>query len=429
MVVPAKLFTAYLLILLIGCTLLLLPFSTSMPMHIIDNIFTATSALSTTGLGTVDIGNHYSGFGQIVILLLIQVGGIGYMTVGTMFAMSLHHRFSRDEHDLIRGDLNLPENFSFAHLVKVKIVLTLTVETIGAIFLYLSFVRHNVDNAIWQAIFHSVSAFCTAGMSLFPHNLESFQNDYLVQFTIILLCLIGSFGFIVFTDLYYMLRDKRRRLSVTSKVILRMFFLVVTVGTTVLYFMEDAIPKHSVLDTFAISLFHCLSALTTAGFDTLDMNTFSPASLFLICLLMFVGSSPTGTGGGLKSTTVAILFKKMISTFMEKNTVVLLRIKIPDQRVDQAMSSVAFYFTIFYIAIFALLYTEDQPFIGLFFEAASAIGTVGLSTGITSILSDTGKCILILLMFIGRITPLAVGIILFNKFHDPKAIKKEDISI
>ena len=427
--VAAKIFLSYLLIVIAGWLVLCLPFSNSADINWVDSAFIAVSSLSTTGLNTVDIAAQYTVSGQIVILLLIQVGGIGYMTLGTMAALSMHHKFSKDEHDLIQSDLNLPNHYKFENIVKTKIWLTLVVEISGAGVLYLLFFREQVENALWQAIFHSISAFCTAGMSLFPDNLENFSHNYSIQFVIIGLSVIGSLGFIVFSDIYCMIRYKQRRLSITSKIILTMLCIVVVIGTGLLFFTESALEQFSIRDRFLLSLFHCLSATTTAGFNTVPLDDFFPASLFLLSILMIIGSSPTGTGGGLKSTTVAILFGKMIATFRHNNKVIFYGNETPEFRVNLAMSSTILYFAILYLGIFLLLFVEDKPFLNLFFEAISAIGTVGLSTGITSMITDSGKVILTCLMFVGRITPLAVGIMLFDRFTDEKIVSREDVSL
>lgn len=424
-----KLFYSYLGILAIGWVFLSFPIAHINTIGSIDNLFTATSAISTTGLSTTDIGQDYTFFGQLIILVLIQIGGIGYLTMTTMIALSIHHRFSKQEHDLIQSDLNLPEHYGFKDIIKIKLMLTLIVETIGAALLYYLFSQNGMEHALWQAVFHSVSAFCTAGMSLFSNNLESFNGNYGVQFVIISLSVIGSLGFIVFSDFYRMFRYKHRRLSITSKVIVVTFLIVVTVGTLLLFFAEEQLANYSVVDRFLLSLFHSLSASTTAGFNTIPLTQFFPASLFLISILMFIGASPTGTGGGLKTTTIAIALKRLISTLSNNPKVVLLGNQISSHRINLATSSILMYGFILYGGIFLLLYSEDQSFMALFFEASSALGTVGLSTGITGSLSVFGKLIIICLMFIGRITPLTIGIILFNKTEERKVLSRDDISI
>ena len=351
------------------------------------------------------------------------------MTVGTMAALSIHHRFSRNEHDLIQSDLNLPNNYSFESIVKIKVVLTLIIETLGAGVLYILFTQSHTEDALWQAIFHSVSAFCTAGLSLFPDNLAGFNHNYPVQFVIIGLSLMGALGFIVFSDIYRMSRHRQRKLTFTSKVILFMMALLIILGTALLFFTDSSLVGYTSKDRFFLSLFHTLSAVTTAGFNTLPIDNFVPASLFLISILMIIGASPTGTGGGLKATTVAVVYSKMITTFKQHNKVVLFDNEIPEFRVNLAMSSTVFYFSLIYTGIFLLLYLENQPFMNLFFEVISAIGTVGLSTGITSELSNIGKLLVCVLMFIGRITPLAIGIMIFNKLREEDGQSHEDISL
>ena len=427
--VTSKIFLSYLLIVVAGWLLLCLPLAHTSETDWIDNAFIATSALSTTGLTTVNIATHYTLWGQAIILLLIQIGGIGYMTLGTMAALAIHHHFSNDEHNLIQNDLNLPNKYGFRHIVRIKIWLTLIIESVGAIFLYVLFCQEQIHHAVWQSIFHSVSAFCTSGMSLFPNNLENFNTNYPIQAVVIGLSVIGSLGFIVFSDIYRMIRHKQRKLTITSKIILTTTTVVVVLGTTLLFFTENALAGHSAKDRFWLSLFHSLSAISTAGFNTVPLDDFFPASLFLIGILMIIGASPTGTGGGLKSTTVAIVFGKMISTFRHKNRVVLFGNETPEFRVNLAMSSAVIYFAILYLGIFLLLYVENKSFMSLFFEAVSAIGTVGLSTGITGTLTNFGKIIIICLMFIGRITPLAIGIMLFDRLADEKILSKEDVSL
>ncbi len=402
----------YLSYILIGLFFLMLPTSRKTDLSLIDNLFTVVSALSTTGLMSVTISDSYNFLGQIIILMLIQVGGIGYMTFGSFIILQTGHRFSKSREKLTRTAFPLPESLNIKDFLKGVIFFTLTIELLGAAILSILFWQYNFENPLWLGLFHSISAFCTAGLSLFDNSFLDLKYNTPIILTISILSILGAIGYIVFIDLYLNITSKRKELTFTSKVILKVTFLSIIAGTILFYILHSGNVASKPSEKILISFFQTMSSVTTVGFSSIDFSGVPSALLVSLYFFMLFGASPSGTGGGLKSTTLSALWGLITSTLKRSDTICFMKRKIPNKRLQLAASSFVFCILILWISLLGLSLTESIALSDLIFESLSAIGTVGLSSGITSQLSFTGKLIIISLMMIGRIGVLTFGLAL-----------------
>lgn len=401
----------------------------------VDNLFNVVSAISTTGLATVIICEQYTFWGNLVILTLIQLGAIGYMTLTSCLLLARGNPLSYSRTRILGTEFALPEGFNLAQFIVHVLIYTVVVETVGALILWQEFARLGVDNAFWQSVFHSISAFGTAGFSLFPNGLESFRDNFTINAAISGLSLWGAVGFIVPLDIYRRWRCQSSQITFTSQVILSCSAVIILGGTLLYGFCQFAgypnsadIPGYE--PTWSIAFFQVVSASTTAGFNTVPIGTLAPSTLVLLIVIMLIGASPSGTGGGVKTTTITAFTGIVVSVLRGRSDQIsfLGRI-IPAYRVFTAVAVVALYLLAAFISILSLTITESQEFLPLCFESVSALGTVGLSTGITGNLTDWGKLILVATMFIGRIGPLTLGLSLMYKasVNTNQTTKKTDL--
>jgi trk system potassium uptake protein TrkH len=397
---------------LIGCFLLCLPYFQNRPVSFLDNLFTATSAISTTGLASVSLVDSYTWFGQLIVLILIQIGGVGYMTFTSFLLLSNKSKLTHWHQRVLNAEFSLPKGFVIGDFLKSVILFTLFIEVIGALAYYIAFTQAGVDHnfAIWSSIFHSVSAFCTAGFGLYNTNLEPFATSVLVNVITSVLAISGSLGFIVVTDFWNRISGKTKEITYTTKVIFAVLIVLLVVGTGVIYYGEPSLNNLSVGLRFMISFFQAMSALTTVGFNTIPLGDLSLGVLLILILLMYIGASPSGTGGGLKSTTLTALIAIMWSRIRNNKQVSFFGKVIPLERLYVATSLFILYASVIFLSTFFLSLSEDLPLDKLLFEVTSAIGTVGLSAGITGFLSDFGKAVLVLNMFLGRLGLLTFGL-------------------
>lgn len=424
---PARaLLGGYLLYVLTGWALLATPMAQTTPVAALDTLFIATSAVSTTGLVTVDPGTSFTLFGEIVILALIQLGGIGYMTFGSFVVLALRHRMTPFRERMTRTAFALPSDFRIGQFIRRVVAYTLIVEAIGAAALYAFFSAAGEPAPLWSAIFHSVSAFCTAGFSLYPDSFEGYSDHVGVLLTLSALSVLGAVGFIVMTEVWTYGRRKGR-LSFTSKTILKATGVFLLVGTALLFLAEPTLqsapPEQRLLSAF----FQTMTAATTVGFNSEPIGALAPATLIVLFVLMAFGASPSGTGGGLKSTTAATLWATMISVLKRRSSVRLDKRTVPTERLNQAAASLTFYLLVLCLATFCLLLTETAALEDILFEAISALGTVGLSTGLTGDLSPLGKLIVILLMVMGRLGVLTFGIAIVQRDETPEEERDNEI--
>ncbi len=427
---PAQIIVfGFLILILLGSILLSLPFST-LPGHrvsYLDAFFTSTSAVCVTGLVVVDTGTTYTLFGQIVILLLIQAGGLGVMTMMTMVFLLIGKRITLSERMILKEALN---EFDLSGLVKmiVKVLkVTLITELGGALLLAIRFVPMFGVKGIYYSVFHAVSAFCNAGFDLMgrefgPYtSFVPFASDPLVVLTLAALIILGGFGFLVVTDIFSISRMRaRKRLTRYTKLVLAANAVLIGIGL-VAYFAAELGNGNTLggMDTGGKILGGLFQAITprTAGFNTIDQGALLPVSKMITMILMFIGASPAGTGGGIKTTTAAIVSLFALYSIMGRKDITLRERRISPGTIQRATIIAMTGFVFVMAACIALVSIEGHRE-GIFssqnivFEVVSAFGTVGLSAGITPQLSAASRVVIMIVMFVGRVglTSLVVAL-------------------
>lgn len=426
---PQILVIGFAAIILLGATLLSLPISSAsgQPTLFIDALFTATSATCVTGLVVVDTGSHYSMFGQIVIISLIQVGGLGFMTMATLFAFVLRKRISLKERLILQEAMNQGSMEGIVRLIRRVLVYSLTIEFVAAVIFS---IRWSFDlgiaKGIYFGIFHAISFFNNAGFDLFGSvvapftSLTTYADDWIVNIVSMGLIILGGIGFVVMSDVVDY--KKHKRLSLHSKVVLSATGLLIVVGAIVIFIFEFTNQKTlgslNWSGKILASFFQSVSP-RTAGANTVDIGAMRQASQFFIIILMFIGASPGSTGGGIKTTTFTTLIGAMIAMIRGKEDIVLFHYRLGKDRILKAitLTMIALFLVIFVTML--LTTTENQSFLKLLFEVTSAFGTVGLTMGVTPDLSFFGKIMISLTMFAGRLGPLTLAYAL-----GPKAEKE-----
>ena len=415
----------YMSYIFIGFVLLCLPFMHKNFVTVLDNLFIATSAVSTTGLTTVTVSNDYNFWGQLVILALIQLGGIGYMTFSSFVILSTKKYLDDRTKNIAQTVFSIPKNFKIEKFILSVISFSIIVELMGAVGLFFVFLKAGITNPLWNAVFHSVSAFCTAGFSLFPNSFEGLANNFGLNAIISVLSIMGAMGFIVCVDVWRLIRGKIKHVTLTTKVIMTLTFWLFVIGGVLMFLSETYGGGIAPENRMLFSLFQSMTALTTVGFNTITISTMSKSAIMLLCILMIIGASPSGTGGGLKTTTFSAIWGLMKSAVKGSKEVKIWGATVPEDRVRTAVATLSFYISTLVIGTYLLTLTENGTFIEIFFESASALGTVGLSLGITTALTALGKLVIILMMYIGRVGPLTFGMALYVKpeiiFDDEKS--------
>ena len=427
-----NLFYGFLTYVLIGTLLLCIPWLQNVPVSILDNLFIATSAVSTTGLVTVSIFDSYNIFGQFVILALFQLGGIGYLTFTTFMILSTTKKLTHWHQSILKTEFTLPKTIKIKDFLKSVILFTVIMEILGAILFFIAFNNEGMakGDAIWSAIFHSISAFCTAGFSLFNSGFTAYSDNVMVNTTISILAIAGSLGFIVVTDFVLFLRKKKHQLSFTTKIVFYGFLILLSFGFIFFYGYEPTISNLEGNERILAAFFQSMSAMTTVGFNTVDFGAFMLPMLLVTIFLMYIGASPSGTAGGMKITTLTAVIAIMKSRLRNSKHITFLGRIIPYERLYIATSSFIFYTSLIALGTFILTFTEDFAFENILFEVASALGTVGLSTGITGDLSIIGKITIIITMFIGRLGVLTFGLAIWARHqNDLKTIPTDDIAV
>lgn len=394
-----------------GWILLCLPIFQKQAVSALDNLFIATSAISTTGLATVSVYDTYNWTGQFILLLLIQIGGIGYMTFTSFVLLSNKSPLTHWHQRVLNAEFSLPKGFEINDFLRSVIIFTIIIEIIGALCFYIAFTQAGVEHnfAIWSSIFHSVSSFCTAGFGLYNDSFEQFAGNTSINLIIAVLSILGSLGFIVVTDFWNRITKKTKAITYTTKTIFGVTTLLLGVGTLMIYFFEPSV-MHLEENRFMISFFQSMTALTTVGYNTIPFGKFSLGVMLVVLFLMYVGASPSGTGGGMKTTTLTALIAIMWNRIRNNKQVKFFGKVIPIERLYVATSVFILYASVIFLSTFLLAMTEDFSLDQILFETTSAIGTVGLSTGITGSLSSWGKTVLIVVMFVGRLGVLTFGL-------------------
>jgi trk system potassium uptake protein TrkH len=381
-----------------------------------DNLFTAVSVISTAGLVTVDTTKTYNILGQLVFLLGIQVSGLGYMTIGSYAILASKGHLSKKRINIGKAVLAMPESFEPVRFLRHIIVFTFTIELFGAMILWQAFTEAGVPHPLWAAIFHSVASFCTAGFSTFPNSLETFSDNAKISLTISVLSLLGAIGFIVLDDLIRSVQSKHVKATLTTRIILVATFGAVAAGTVLLFF-DATLSTLPLKERSLAAFFQTVSALTTSGFNTFPISKLTAATVMVVIILMILGASPSGTGGGLKSTTWSAAIATIMSFLRGHDEITFFKYKVPHGRITAAFASIALYLIAFSIGTYCLLLSDCHPFEDTALEVASALGTVGLSRGITADLSFWGKIVIIVMMYVGRlgVVSLALGAVALYK--------------
>ncbi len=430
MTVPRTVCLGFLTLALVGTVLLLLPISTATGewSDPINALFIATSAVCVTGLATVDVSSYYSGFGQLVVLLLAQIGGLGYMTVNTFLLVLLGQRFRLKEKIAIQQTMDLPGIDGARQLIQSIIGLTLLFELTGAFLLMFQFIpEFGTLKGIWYGLFHSISAFNNAGFSLFPDSLVRYAHSPFVIAVISILIIAGGIGYKVIMEGFLFVRDSLRKepgrfwVSLNFKVVTTTTVVLLLLGTLAFLVTEFMNPGTLGGDNFGQKLLSAwFQSVTTrtAGFNSIDQGSMTKAGLFITIAFMFVGASPGGTGGGVKTTTMRVLAGCTSSVLRQKDEVICFDRRLPNDLIFKAVGVVFGSMMSVIVCTILLSWSEvEMDFIDLFFEAVSAFATVGISTGITAALSVKSKVIVIVTMYAGR-----VGILLLMSalLGDPK---------
>ncbi|WP_116105093.1 TrkH family potassium uptake protein [Lewinella sp. IMCC34191] len=424
-----KLLLGYLFLLLLGCGVLNLEVCGSGDSTFIDHCFTAASALTTTGLTTLNVADTYKLLGEIVILLLMQVGGLGYMSLAGWLLLEsnygLKSREDAEEEEMVENDYTVPEGSDHRSFVIKLLWFTLICEAIGSIVLSLAFAAAGESTPVWKGIFTAVSAFCTAGFHLFDNSLHEFTENVPVNLAVMTLSLAGSFGFLFFVDVYDRLRGATNRLGISTRAI-SLVMAVSLVGVTATLMFYDPYFHTGGQENLGLlaGAFQAVSAVSTTGFSTVPIDRLSPASALLLTIFMFIGASPSGTGGGIKNTTAATAVAYVVAVVRRKRDVVLLGAKLPRRRIHLAVALLIANLVLVMFGGFVLLVRTPDASFAPIFEVVSALGTVGLSLGTTDTVDAGGKVLLMVLMMLGRLGTLSVIMALLG--YSPNTREERD---
>lgn len=420
---PAQVFVlGFALVILIGAIILTLPIATrsGQSTHFINALFTATSAVCVTGLVVVDTATYWSVFGQVTILALIQIGGLGIMTMASLISLLIGRKISLTGRLLIQESLDTLTLSGVVRLTKYVVMMTFMIEAIGAVALSFKFIPiFGRSKGIYMSVFHSVSAFCNAGFDLMGNfsSLTGFVEDPLVNITIMSLIILGGLGFAVILDILGKKRFKDFMLH--TKVALTTTGILIAAGFVLTLCFEWTNPGTlgplSLQGKFFGALFNSVTP-RTAGFNTLPMELLNHGTLMVIMVLMFIGGSPGSTAGGIKTTTMALIFMTILSVTKGNEDTVIFQRRISRDATTRAISILGIAITLVAVVITLLTVTEPNgSFLQIMFETFSAFGTVGLSIGLTTKLSMVGKVILSLTMFIGRLGVLTIAFAMARK--------------
>ncbi len=435
---------SFLTTILVGSALLALPISsaTGEGVPYLDALFTATTSTCVTGLVTLPTVSTWSVFGQIVILLLIQVGGLGIITIMSGLMLLLNRKMGISDRLLIQDAFNLNTMSGLAKFVKNVLFGTLIIEGIGAILYMLVFVPELGAKGIWISVFNSVSAFCNAGIDIIAENsLCNYATNPLINIVTSMLIILGGLGYIVWWDVIRVVKSSLprnrkifRHLTLHSKIAITLTLGLILVGAILIFIFEYSNPltigEMSLFNKIQVSFFQSVTT-RTAGFATIPQENLTNASATVSIILMLIGGSPVGTAGGMKTVTIAVLFCSAFATIQNKNDATLFGRRISEGSLKKAIAVVVTFLTICATSIILLMTATNAPAIDVIYEAVSATATVGLSRNLTASLNTFGKLIIIVTMYFGRVGPISLAVALGSKNESQNVISEptEDISI
>lgn len=435
---------SFLIVILIGSLILSLPISVKDGVNInyIDALFTATTSTCVTGLVTVPTYSTWSIFGQIVILIMIQIGGLGVVAFMAAFMMVIHKKLRLKDYQLIQDAFNLNTLSGLKRFIKYVFIGTFIVEGIGAILYMFVFIPEMGVKGVWVAIFNAISAFCNAGMDIIGDNsLCNYATNPLVNMTTSLLIVLGGLGFIVWWDVIRVFRQFKTKklkclksLTLHSKIVLSSTLIFIIGGALLIFLFEynnvNTIGSLNLFDKIQISLFQSITT-RTAGFASIPQEYLTDQSVIVCIILMFIGGSPVGTAGGIKTVTVVSLIAVAIASIRNKKDVVLFNRNLSSEITRKAVAVTSMSFIILITSTILLSLTIDRSIVDILYETASATATVGLSRNLTVSLNNIGKIIIILTMYLGRIGPISLAIAFKSKKESSNIIinPTEDVSV
>ena len=410
---------SFMVVTILGGILLSLPISMryGKSVKLIDGFFIATSAICETGLSSIDIGSVYNIFGQMVILVLIQLGGLGVITFTSVIIIMISKKIGYYTKKIVQEDINIDTTFKIEEYVKKVILSVIVIEFIGTVILFFEFIKKfGFLKAVYYSFFHSVSAFCNAGFSLFSDNLYGFKNSFIINMTIPLLIFLGGIGFSTILNCYNVLRKKEKRLTSTTKLSIKISIFLVIIGMVAMFILEysnkSTIGNLSFGQKLEASFFQSVTT-RTAGFNTISILGLKRSTSLLFVILMFIGASPGSTGGGIKTTTIGLIILGTLATLKNKDTIEYDKRSVSWRIYSKAITVLFISLIYTTICVFLLiLFERNKNLLDLVFEVFSAFGTVGLSRNLTPSLADISKFILIVTMFVGRVGPLTIALAL-----------------
>ena len=435
---------SFFMAILVGSILLSLPISSVNGMRIpyIDALFTATTSVCVTGLVTVPTVSTWSVFGQIVILFLIQIGGLGIITIMSGLMISFHKKMGIGDRMLIQDAFNLNTLSGLVKFIKKVLIGTFIIEGIGALLYMFVFVPEFGAKGIWISVFNSISAFCNAGIDIIAEDsLCAYVINPMINFTTSLLIILGGIGYIVWWDMLRILKKMKQQglkcfssLTLHSKIALSVTVFLLAMGTFLFLIFEYnnplTIAEYSFGNKLQTAFFQSVTT-RTAGFATIPQQNLTNASAIISLLLMFIGGSPVGTAGGIKTVTIMVLIVSAFATITNKEDVVLFHRTIAKQTINKAVAVVSISFMVMFTSTVLLAAVTDASALDIAYETVSATATVGLTRNLTPSLNLLGKIIIIITMYLGRVGPISL-LIAFNKKREKKNIIKnptEEISV
>lgn len=428
---PRVIFLTFLGVLIPSALLLTLPVFSVTGLSVTDALFTATSAISVTGLGVVDAGKHFTTEGQVLLMFLMQVGGLGQMTLSAVLLYMFGVRLSLKQQALAKESLGQGSGADIHSLVNQIVIFAFATEFVGFVLLSIHFVpQMGWETGMFYALFHSISAFNNAGFSLFSNNMMGYVNDPLVLLTLAGLFIFGGLGFTVVVDLAKNWRKGFFQLMLHTKIMVIMTPVLLIVGTVLIWALERHNPQTlgplSESSQWLSAFFQSASA-RTAGFNTVDLGHFTHPALLVVIVLMLIGAGSTSTGGGIKVSTFTVALVATWAFLRQKKHVVMFKRTVNWQIVTKALAIIVVSGALLTTAMFALMITEKASFVKVVFETVSAFSTVGLTAGLTEHLTEPGKIILIIVMIIGRIGPLTLAFMLARP--EPSLVKYPEDSV
>lgn len=409
---PMVLSLGFAILIFLGGILLSLPIFTKSgeATNIIDSFFVAASASCVTGLTPVNTLEHWNTYGHVLLIILIQIGGLGVMSLASIIPLILGKKIGMKSRQILKEQLNVESLEGMIVLFKYVLVFTFGTEILGAILLSIRFIpMYGAGTGIWYAVFHSISAFCNAGFDIIGDSIYPFRDDILVNLTLSGLVIVGGLGFVVTSELFR--RRSFKKLSTHSKLVLMMSGLLLTLGTLMFLFLEsgDGVLQHEGVKGSILESFFQSVVARTAGFYSVDLANIKDSTALMLMGLMFIGGSPGSTAGGIKTTTIGVLFLSTHSVVRGDSEPVVFGRHIGTDVLRKALAIFLVSITIILSVSFVLTITESAPLVDILYETVSALATVGASKGMTPDLSAVGKVLITFCMYLGRLGPMTMA--------------------